>query len=230
MTCVVIATGSQGNAVSLGGEILIDCGVPYKKIAHLVPTLKLVLLTHRHGDHFNPTTIKRLHLARPMLRFGCCSWMVPYLISAGVASYNIDIYTIGDDAPFYKYGERFKVIPFPLFHDVENCGYKITYNREKILYATDTYTLDHVTAHGFDLYLIEANHTQADIEERAAAKQAAGEYAYEVQAAKNHLSQEQALDWIYQNIGTKGQYVFLHGHTDKKEDADRGEPETVHNV
>ena len=64
MICDVIATGSQGNAVALGDEVLIDCGVPYKRIAHLVPTLKLVLLTHRHSDHFAPTTIRRLHQER----------------------------------------------------------------------------------------------------------------------------------------------------------------------
>ena len=219
MTCDVIATGSQGNAVSLGGEILIDCGVPYKKIAHLVPTLKLVLLTHRHGDHFNPTTIKRLHLARPMLRFGCCAWMVPYLISAGVASYNIDIYTIGDDAPVYKYGERFKITPFPLFHDVENCGYKITYNREKILYATDTYTLDHVTAHGFDLYLIEANHTEEELTDRVRRKIAAGEYVYEFRVEATHLSRESADAWLAMNAGRNSKVIYLHQHKEptKKE-------------
>ena len=32
-----------------------------------------------------------------------------------------------------------------------------------------------------------------------------------------HLSQEQALDWLYQNMGPKSQYVFLHGHEERGE-------------
>lgn len=219
MTCDVIATGSQGNAVSLGGEILIDCGVPYKKIAHLVPTLKLVLLTHRHGDHFNPTTIKRLHRERPTLRFGCCAWMVPYLLSAGVSPLMIDIYVFGDDAPVYKYSNLFEVVPVLLVHDVENCGYKITYNRKEILYATDTSTLDHVNAKSFDLYLIEANHTEEEIADRIQRKTESGEYVYEHRVERTHLSRESADAWLAMNAGRNSKVIYLHQHKEptKKE-------------
>lgn len=216
MTCDVIATGSQGNAVALGGEILIDCGVPYKKIAPIVPTLKLVLLTHRHQDHFNPTTIKRLHRERPTLRFGCCVWMLPYLREAGVSPIVIDIYNIGDDAPVYKYGDRFNVCPFPLVHDADNCGYKITYNGKKILYATDTSTLDHVTAQGFDLYLIEANHTEDEIADRIRRKTESGKYVYEHRVEVTHLSREGADSWLSMNAGRDSKVIYLHQHKEPK--------------
>lgn len=218
MTCDVIATGSQGNAVALGGEILIDCGVPYKKIAHIVPTLKLVLLTHRHADHFAPTTIKRLHRERPALRFGCCEWMVPYLISAGVSPLVIDLY-IPDALGFYRYGDRLKVLPFPLLHDVENCGYKIIYGDERILYATDTSTLDGIDAPGFDLYLIEANHTEQEIADRIRRKTEAGEYVYEHRVEVTHLSRESADAWLCMNAGPNSKVIYLHQHKEptKKE-------------
>ena len=220
MICDVIATGSQGNAVALGSEILIDCGVPYKRIAHIVPTLKLVLLTHRHADHFAPTTIKRLHRERPSLRFGCCEWMVPYLLSAGVSPAVIDIYS-----PIYGfiYGydkNRILISPFSLCHDVENCGYKITYNREKILYATDTSTLDHVTAQGFDLYLIEANHTEEELADRVRRKIDAGEYVYEFRVEQTHLSRESADAWLAMNAGRNSKTIYLHQH---KEPTPKGE-------
>lgn len=211
MTCDVIATGSQGNAVALGGEILIDCGVPYKKIAHLVPTLKLVLLTHRHQDHFNATTIKRLHKERPSLRFGCCDWMVSYLLDAGVSPFLIDFY-VPDAAGFYKYGDHVKVLPFPLYHDVENCGYKITYNGKKILYATDTSTLDHVTAKSFGLYLIEANHTEDELADRIRRKTESGEYVYEHRVEVTHLSRESADAWLAMNAGRNSKVIYLHQH------------------
>ena len=56
----IISSGSQGNAVILNGFVLVDCGVPYKQIAPYVPQLKLVLLTHIHGDHFCKRTLRRV--------------------------------------------------------------------------------------------------------------------------------------------------------------------------
>lgn len=49
MTYEVIATGSSGNAVLINNEILIDCGVSWKKIRPYAKKLKLVLLTHEHS-------------------------------------------------------------------------------------------------------------------------------------------------------------------------------------
>lgn len=230
MTYNIIGTGSSGNAVVIDKHILIDCGVPFKALAPVIGDIKLVLLTHAHKDHFKPGTAATIHRRRPTVRFGCCAWMVGYLLDAGISKRMIDVY---DFNYLYDYSHNggYTLMPERLTHNVPNCGYHISGPDGTVLfYATDTGTLEGITAKDYDLYLIEANHTQAEIEERAAAKQAAGEYAYEVEAAKNHLSQEQAMDWIYQNIGTKSQYVFLHGHTDKKEDADRGEPETVYDV
>jgi L-ascorbate metabolism protein UlaG (beta-lactamase superfamily) len=225
MTYNIIGTGSSGNAVVIDGCILIDCGVPFKSLAPVIDGIKLVLLTHAHKDHFKPSTAAAIHRRHPAIRFGCCEWMVGHLLDAGVSKRMIDLYDLGTG---HFYGPRFpySIEPEKLTHNVPNCGYRIFGpDWKSLFYATDTGTLDGITAKDYDLYLIEANHTQAEIEERAAAKQAAGEYAYEVEAAKNHLSQEQALDWIYQNIGTRGQYVFLHGHTEREEaPANGGEP------
>lgn len=220
MICDVIATGSQGNAVSLGGEILIDCGVPYKKIAHIVPTLKLVLLTHRHADHFAPVTIKRLHKERPALRFGCCEWLVPCLVKAGISPAAIDIYESIFGCVYGYSKNRILISPFHLCHDVENCGYMITYNREKILYATDTATLDHVTAKGFDLYLIEANHTEDELADRIRRKSESGEYVYEHRVERTHLSRESADAWLAMNAGRDSKVIYLHQH---KEPTPKGE-------
>lgn len=211
MICDVIATGSQGNAVALGDEILLDCGVPYKRIAHLVPTLKLVLLTHRHADHFALSTIVRLHDERPALRFGCCEWMGPHLIDAGVPAYLIDIFA--EMGHIYAYdGGRICISAFPLYHDVENCGYKIAYGDKKILYATDTHTMDHVIAKAFDLYLIEANHTEDELADRIRRKTESGEYVYEHRVERTHLSRESADAWLAMNAGRNSEVIYLHQH------------------
>ena len=86
----IISTGSDGNATILEEFVLIDCGVPYKALEPYVPKLKLVLLTHIHSDHFQKRTIKRLAEERPTLRFGCCRWLTPPLLAAGVPERQID--------------------------------------------------------------------------------------------------------------------------------------------
>lgn len=213
----VLATGSSGNCVIINKSIAIDIGVPFKALAGVKKDLKLVLLTHAHGDHFKPRTVRALHRERPTLRWGCCEWMVGPLLDAGVDNRVIDVYD--PDLPaFLMYGPSLSIRPQRLVHDVPNCGYHMIFTpehgrRERLFYATDTGTLDGIQAKDYDLYLIEANHTRVELEARLRAKQEAGEYAYEVKAAENHLSLEQAQNWIYENIGPRGQYAFLHQHS-----------------
>ncbi len=225
----IISTGSSGNAVVINGEILIDCGVPMKKLREsgYIKSLKLVLLTHAHGDHFNPATVRALHQERPALRWVCCEWMVwedrekrvpGPLLKAVVDKRSIVLIKPGR---WYQCGFciQFKAETIP--HDVENCGYHLKLDYETIFYATDTSTLDHIEAKGYDYYLIEANHTRAEIEARIEDKLARGEFAYEVRAARNHLSQEQALEWLSCNISPerwdRTEIVFLHQHKEKEE-------------
>lgn len=212
MTYDIISTGSKGNAVVIGGDILIDCGVPKRTLAAVQGGLRLVLLTHIHADHFNPRTVRALATLRPTLRWGCCEWMVRPLLDAGVDRRRIDVLYPWSTADY----DRFKVKPEPLVHNVPNCGYHIQIGGERLFYATDTGTLDGVVAKNYDLYLIESNHTKADIAARIEAKRAAGEFAYEYAAAQNHLSQEQAMDWLSENAGPHSRYQFLHQHTAPK--------------
>lgn len=215
MTYNIIATGSSGNAVVIDGCILIDCGVPFNDLLPVVADIRLVLLTHVHKDHFKPGTAARIHRCRPSVRFGCCEWMVKPLVDAGISKRMIDVYDFGFLYDYHQ-NDGYTIMPERLTHNVPNCGYHISGPDGTVLfYATDTGTLDGIVAKDYDLYLIEANHTRADLEARVAAKHAAGTYAYELEAAQNHLSREQAEDWIYQNIGPRSRYVFLHGHTEK---------------
>lgn len=213
MTYNIISTGSKGNAVVINDRILIDCGVPFKALESVKKDLRLVLLTHVHSDHFNPRTVRALHKERPTLRWGCCEWMVGPLLEAGVDKRRIDVY---QPSLFCEYNGICTLTPEPLTHNVPNCGYHISdWECKRLFYATDTGTLDGIEASGYDLYMVEANHTRAELEARIEAKKAAGEFAYEWAASKNHLSQEQAEDWLYQQMGPNSQYVFLHQHQER---------------
>ncbi len=45
----IISSGSQGNAVVINKNILIDVGVSFKALKNVYKDLKLVLLTHIHS-------------------------------------------------------------------------------------------------------------------------------------------------------------------------------------
>lgn len=135
---------------------------------------------------------------------------------AGVPARSIDVLRAGKR---YNYG-AFVLEPFELYHDVENFGLKIYMGGEKILYAVDTGYID-VEAKNFDGYFIESNHLEAEISARIAEKQARGEFAYETRAARYHLSQEQAMEFLVKNISPERwnstKIVFLHGHREREE-------------
>lgn len=204
----IIATGSAGNAVVINDFMLIDCGVSLRSLSKVKKALKIVLLTHIHSDHFNETTIRRLADERPTLRFACCEWMLPALLACGVAEKNIDLLKIGK---MYNYG-GFKLSPIQLYHDVDNCGWRIFIGNEKAIYFTDTSTVKGISAKKYDLYLVEANYSEPEIQERIRAKEVLGQYIYEYRVIKTHLSKEECDQWLLDNIDDNSKYVYLHQH------------------
>jgi len=209
----IISTGSKGNAVIINDNILIDCGVPYKALKPYVKDIKLVLLTHIHGDHFNPATIKKLHSDRPTVRFGCCDWLINLLLDCGVNKRNIDPYSNGG---IFEYKNLCKITPQNIPHNVPNCAYHIQIDNFKIFYATDTNDLSHVSALNYNLYFVEGNYTESDILERIRQKQEIGAFCYEYEVLNNHLSVEKATEWLFENARNKSEYVLLHGHESEK--------------
>ena len=224
MTYEIISTGSKGNAVVLDGVILVDCGVSWKKLRPYAQKLRLVLLTHVHGDHFKPATVRALHRERPGLRWCCCPWMVEPLLEAGVSKRVIDVVE-AEPGPGAQYGDWLYVIPVATAHNVPNCAWRITTYYEdgwSAFYATDCATLDGIRATDYDWYFVEANHGEAEIEERIAAKLEAGEFSYEAAARENHMSREQAMDWLAANMGPNSRYVLLHQHEEEEGAANDG--------
>ena len=217
MNYEIIATGSQGNAVVLDGCILIDCGVPFRALAKVKKDLKLVLLTHRHEDHFKKSTVRKLAVSRPTLRFACCEWLVSELIKCGVSEKNIDRLRIGYK---YDYG-AFKISPVKLYHDVDNCGWRVFIGSQKAIYMTDTVTLEGIEAKDYDLYMIEANYIEEEIQARIAAKEALGQYVYEYRVLKTHLSKEKCDEWLFDNIGEHSEYVYIHQHKEKDNEGNK---------
>ena len=222
MICDVISTGSGGNAVRIGpgGRLLIDCGVTYKRIEPVERDLELVLLTHRHSDHFKESTVRLLAQDRPALRWAMGEHMLP-LVDGVLPPRCIDV--MRPDI-WYRYKTTNGIVmirPVALQHDVPNFGYHLIFQRDcetqyRVFYATDTGTLDGIAAKEYDLYLIEANHTEEELRTREAEKLAAGVFSYEARAALTHLSRERAAAWLAKNAGKNSRVVWLHQHQTRK--------------
>ncbi len=206
MNYKIINTGSDGNALVIENTILIDCGVSFKKLRDYYKNLKIVLLTHIHSDHFNKKTIKKLAEERPMLRFGCCEWLVQDLIDCGVDKRNIDVFELDK---LYDY-KLFKIKAIELYHDVKQCGYKLEINNNKVIYATDTCKIDHISAKDYDYYFIEANYEN----EEELHNRAIDEY-YENRVKNTHLSKEKASAWLLDNMKDTSVCIFMHRHKER---------------
>ena len=198
----VIATGSTGNSVLYFNSILIDIGIPYSRLKPYVKDIQIVLTTHAHGDHLNIKTLQRLQKEHPSLRIGCGEWMLPYL--EGIT--NVDVYEIGK---LYDYGQ-FKISPFKLYHDVPQVGYRLFKDETKIFHATDTKTLEGVTAHGYDLYCIEANYSEPIAQQMIEQAREKGEFTHIIGSINSHLSEEQCNDFYYKNKSDHSKLIRLH--------------------
>ena len=209
----IISTGSIGNAVVINNNILIDCGVSFAKLKDFYKSFQLVLLTHIHTDHFNKTTIKKLAEERPTLRFGCCEWLVDDLIKCGVNKKKIDVYEIGKK---YNYNNNMSISPVLLYHNVPQCGYRVFIGNEKLIYCTDTNSVEGISAKNYNYYLIEANYKEEEIKERIKAKEVLGQYCYEKDVILNHLSKEKCDKFLYDNMGNNSKYEYMHIHIDRK--------------
>ncbi len=203
MNYKIINSGSDGNATIIENMILIDCGVSFKKLRDYYRDLKLVFISHRHSDHMNKRTIKQLAENRPTLRFLIGDFLLGELLECGVNRSNIDVIGLGEK--FY-YG-KFEVMIFKLYHDVPNFGLRLFMNNKKLIYATDTCTLEGIKATGYDYYFIEGNYE----DEEELHSRAYNNY-YESRVKRTHLSKEQATEWLLENMGDNSKSIWMHQH------------------
>ena len=199
----VISSGSEGNTVIYNNAIMVDCGVSFKALQEVKRSLKIVLLTHKHGDHLKLRTLQRLQAERPTLRVACGDFLLEELPCIK----NIDVLQVGK---IYDYG-AFKVSPVKLYHDVPNFGWRIFLpNGQKIFHATDTAHLEGITAKGYDLYAIEHNYCEEYIQQAIEEARANGEYTHAYGNINTHLSIQQARAFIEANRKESSEVLELH--------------------
>lgn len=189
----ILGSSSKGNSILyFNGQILIDCGLPYTSVKDDLNTVKLILLTHSHGDHFNLSTIASICSRHPSIH-----WLVPeHLLEDFIRTVKPHTkYTKVRVGGEYKAG-KYKIKPVQLFHDVPNIGYIIEKEGFKMIHATDTNMIKHIGAKGFDLYAVECNYDELLLDEKIRSTLYDETFTYEIRSRENHLSFQKTTEWF----------------------------------
>lgn len=204
----IIATGSKGNCIIVEDIFMLDCGLAYSKIKSYLKGIRLVFISHRHADHLNKSTVRRVAYEYPNIKFIVGEQLVRTMTDY-VSPRNI--ITI-PPSKWYDIG-LCKVKLEYLVHDVANYCLKLEYKGKKLLYATDTNDMSYISAKDYNLYLVEADYeTDEEIEARIVEAKKEGKFTYLDRVRDTHLSQLKALNWLDKNKGENSEYCFIHQH------------------
>lgn len=207
----ILSSGSQGNAILFDDSILLDTGISFKKL----PRVKAVLLTHIHGDHFNQATIRNIHISDESIKFCCGDFLVDDLLKIGLPEENIKIIEAGK---IYKI-EGVIFSAFNLYHDTPNFGYRLMKDGYKHLHATDTFSMDGITARGYDSATLEANHCIDAAKAIIDKKKNDREFCHLERAIRTHLSVQKSVEFIKKNKIKK--YIPVHIGSSTSDDVEK---------
>lgn len=186
MSINIIASSSAGNCIVIedsGSKIILDCGLPYRKLSRFVSFSEAdaVLLTHSHMDH--------AQASEELLRRGYKVYMSLGTADAlgfggsimnGLLVKHLNHLEIG----------AWKVLPFDVIHDApEPLGFLIQHkeSKKKYVYLVDSAVISYSFT-GVNYWLIEANYSDVLID-----KQSGIHPALKRRIQENHFSIEDLI-------------------------------------
>lgn len=180
--------------------MLFDIGVPYRSIKNHLYGVRYIFITHRHADHFKQSTYDAIRRDFPRIKFIGNYSLYP----------RIDLdYIAGDETRIDLRGRLVQC--FACDHDVPCSGYAIELkDGTKMIYATDTATLDNAPRWLYDYFFVESNHDESKI--NAVMGNGRKYYGYDVwMSAKRHLSTQKAKAFYYmQRKSKESKWIELH--------------------
>jgi phosphoribosyl 1,2-cyclic phosphodiesterase len=214
MDIQIIASGSRGNCFLYDKNILLDAGVGlgllWRKVN--IKSLSCVLLTHRHSDHFNKQTIRRLYIKNRKIKFVCGEFLLEELLKIGIPRESIKVLKAGK---IYKIGEL-KIAPIKLYHNVPNFGYRIVKGEYKHIHITDTAHLDCIYAGRYNSATLECNHHIDRAKQIIRKAKENGEFTHLIGALNSHLAVQQSVKWLRENQIKRVYPVHIGGSTYKE--------------
>ena len=151
----IIATGSSGNCVIID-DIMIDCGITAKELKSVnLKQVKNVLFTHEHSDHIKKANLNKL-LTKNIYVPHSIAKIYEVQLEKGKKVITLEsqkVYDIG----------KYKVVPFPVYHDVYCIGFSLIGKDHSILYATDLALTEDLPDLQYDYIFLEANYDEDKI-------------------------------------------------------------------
>lgn len=212
----VVATGSAANTYilssNIGESLILDAGVPVRKVLPSVPDVRLIsgcLVTHEHADH-----------ARAWEDY--CMRGIPVCMSKGTynalyAQRALDCFTPTVIKPMKPFNlGSYTIMPFDVQHDAaQPLGYLIRHNPtgETVLYATDTYYL-RFTFPGVNYWIVECNYCDDLIDSETDA-------ALRNRLKESHMSLRRLVQALYANDLTETVKIVLVHLSDQRSDEKR---------
>lgn len=196
----IISSGSKGNCVVINRTVMVDCGIAFNKLKDYLYDVKYLIITHIHQDHLKLKTLTQISSQFPRIKiignyevhqvFPC-----HYIANSG---FNIET-------------EDFVFTPFQGFHDVLVYGYVWTDSGNRIIYCTDTSSLEEAPDGLYDYFFLESNHDENKLEE-ARGKPVNGYDPY--LSGKRHLSTQQCKAFFYMHRSNpNAELIELHKST-----------------
>ena len=214
MNYEIIKTGSKGNSIVFNTNILLDIGVPYKSLKKYLKRVNLIFISHRHIDHLLKSTIKQINYNYPKIKFICNFEVAVKIYEWGVNKNSIWCL---DEHRWFDIGYA-KIRLEKLKHDASNSSFQIEYKKGgKMIYITDTGEIpSEIQAKDYDLYLIEANYKNEEELDRLIQQDYDNglEFSHYVRVRDTHLSEEQALKWLDENMADNSKFEFIHMHVE----------------
>jgi L-ascorbate metabolism protein UlaG (beta-lactamase superfamily) len=179
---------------------MIDIGVPFKNIKEeLYDNVRVILLTHIHSDHINPSTLASVKKLFPNIPiFG------NYEVYQTYPDFGINVVNAGFK---FKAGQ-YEFEAFDCEHNALCYGYVWEMDGQTILYATDLTTTKNIPERQYDAIFLESNH---DIHKLEAAMYDAKKGYNPYLSGKRHLSTQDAKTFYYTHRRNKDSlFVPLH--------------------
>lgn len=164
----IIATGSTGNAVSIeytGTQsnqklnILIDIGIPFKRLEKAVKKAQFIFISHQHQDHLNKSAYKKIRIEHPKKTVIVNKGTADFLKEKGLPAPTVVIESFKQ----FTLGELL-ITPIENEHGVDCQGFILESPDKTLLYATDLSTTLHYKDYltkvnkQVDTLLLEANY------------------------------------------------------------------------
>ena len=204
----IINSGSDGNSVLIENT-MIDIGLPYKKLKPYLYNVTNIFITHKHSDHLNKSTARKIGEMFPSIKFYANKEVCLELRKLNIEPIEVELDVIYEN--MLGFDEcRFFLAP----HNVLCFGVIAKVKGKNIIYVTDSAGTDtwlgkHTKGYedGFDYLFIESNHDEVKL--RAMAREKHG-FAI-INNSQRHASTQESRKFYYLNRREReSEWIELH--------------------